>query len=281
MIGAINPVSISCHSSDNGVLTSFQNATWTLEKQIEAVNRASFQVTPGETLPSEGATSLGLPVPTATTIPAPTATPTQAPQQDDHSHLNAGQIAGISIGAAAVLVLAGALVYICGRQSRRPVAGDGTPSHRDRNSFPVMTDTKFSPSPANDPYRSGTSYTTDPYRPATNSPPLHPPAQYGSIGELHSPPLTSPNNQTFTSFGSATQGGMTSPTQFYTMGAQPGHHNVAPPPAPAPPPPPVPPVELPTSGDPGNSPIPPYSAANRQMSWGAGQEAAYRPGGKR
>lgn len=44
---------------------------------------------------------------------------------------------------------------------------------------------------------------------------------------------------------------------------------------------PVPePAELPASADPGNSPIPPYSAGNRHMSWNQGEEATYRPGPK-
>jgi hypothetical protein len=37
------------------------------------------------------------------------------------------------------------------------------------------------------------------------------------------------------------------------------------------------PVELPTSADPGNSPLPSYAPPTRQFSWAQGAESSYRP----
>jgi len=233
---------------------------------MEFVNSATFQVTPGEALPSEGP---GLPtvVPTGYPAPSPTSTPAAASPGDDH-RLGPGQIAGIAIGAAALLVLAAALIYICGRQSR----GDKRRAEV-RESFPApagaMVDTKYASSPGHGSFRAPTAYSNapshDPYAPSHPSPPLHQhPAVSGT--SLPGSPGAHPTYSSYQSLGM-----LQSPngvqTGFY-------HGQAHTPPAQQP----LPPVELPTSVDPGNSPIPPYSA--RQMSWGAGAEADYRPGGK-
>ncbi|KAL8404249.1 hypothetical protein RB594_009200 [Gaeumannomyces avenae] len=89
MIGAINP-----------------NSTQTLEKQEEAVRKASQQLTPGDAWPSETAR------PTTPTAGA-------AGGQQEAPALGPGQIAGIAIGGAAALALVGALLFICGRRSGR------------------------------------------------------------------------------------------------------------------------------------------------------------------
>lgn len=84
------------------------NATENLGLQMQyAVNltSAADQMAPGDPFPSEGAE------PTSTGYPG-------GGDDDDeqHHHLSAGAIAGIAIGGAAVLVLAGALIFLCGRR---------------------------------------------------------------------------------------------------------------------------------------------------------------------
>ncbi|KAL2199199.1 hypothetical protein P885DRAFT_75614 [Corynascus similis CBS 632.67] len=94
MIGVINP-----------------NSTQTLAKQLKYAEDATYQLMPGEPFPSE--------------TPVPTPTPGEGPPKDDSdsdsgsgggSRLSAGAIAGIAIGAAAVLILGAALLYLCGRR---------------------------------------------------------------------------------------------------------------------------------------------------------------------
>jgi len=186
---------------------------------------------------------------------------------DDH-RLGAGPIAGIAIGAAAILVAAGALIYICGRQSR----GERNQREEGRNSFAApaaaMADTKYaSSSPGHGSFRATTAYSTtpshDPYGSAHPSPPLH---QHQAVASpLQGSPGAHPTYTTYQSLGMLQS--PTGPTGYYQgqPHTPPPHH-------------PTPPVELPTSGDPGNSPIPPYTAA-RQNSWSAA-ETDYRPGGK-
>lgn len=85
MIGVINP-----------------NATHTYDAQLIAAERAQYQLEPGEPFPSE------------TSLPRP---PGAGGSGDEGgSSLSAGAIAGIAIGGAAVLILAGALIYLCGRR---------------------------------------------------------------------------------------------------------------------------------------------------------------------
>jgi hypothetical protein len=72
-----------------------------------------MQYFPAETLPTRTTTATG-----ATSIPsAATSTPTASTVTASHSSsLSGGAIAGIAIGAAVVVILAGALIYMCGRQ---------------------------------------------------------------------------------------------------------------------------------------------------------------------
>ncbi|KAK4111909.1 hypothetical protein N656DRAFT_769067 [Canariomyces notabilis] len=117
MIGVINP-----------------NSTHTFEAQLEAARNAPYQLAPGE------------PFPTETASPRPTQSSSGYGSQSDPyssgnesdgnsnsnsgdggssggggggdggSALSAGAIAGIAIGGAAVLILAGAIIYLCGRR---------------------------------------------------------------------------------------------------------------------------------------------------------------------
>ena len=123
MVGVINP-----------------NATTSLETQKALARNSTFMLQPGEAWPPEatesapaGATN------TATTIVAPStpistpaATVTAAPvPSSSHSALSSGAIAGIAIGGAAVLLIAGFLVWYCGRQSRQnnPPAQEAPPNY--------------------------------------------------------------------------------------------------------------------------------------------------------
>ena len=110
MVGVINP-----------------NATTSLETQRELARNASFQLNPGDAWPAEATSS---PPPgytateTSTVAPstptfAPAATSSTAVLIPDHHHaLSGGAIGGIVIGGAAVLVIAGFVIWHCGRQSR-------------------------------------------------------------------------------------------------------------------------------------------------------------------
>lgn len=95
MVGVINP-----------------NATQTYELQLESAENATFQMTPGEAFPSETASSSG----SSATSSSSSSSSGSGSSSSDHHHLSAGAIAGIAIGGAAVLVLAAAVVYLCGRR---------------------------------------------------------------------------------------------------------------------------------------------------------------------
>jgi len=92
MIGVINP-----------------NSTQTFDAQLGFAKQAERQLVPGEPFPTESA------------LPKPTSSGSSS--SDDHSShksggggLSTGAIAGIAIGGAAVLILAAALLYLCGRR---------------------------------------------------------------------------------------------------------------------------------------------------------------------
>lgn len=113
MVGVINP-----------------NASESLAVQRQLAENSSFMLQPGEAWPSESTpdpfSSSASPTPTSrssssTSAPTAAATTTVAAVSTNHSSsLSSGGIAGIAIGAAAVAILAAALLYLCGRQSRRP-----------------------------------------------------------------------------------------------------------------------------------------------------------------
>lgn len=111
MIGVINP-----------------NATTSLEVQRNEAEKSTFMLQPGENWPDEssppGAESHSSSYsrtsptasPTASTTGAPvSATSAAAAAVAGHHGLSAGAIAGIAIGSALVLLMAAALVYLCGR----------------------------------------------------------------------------------------------------------------------------------------------------------------------
>ncbi|RYP72249.1 hypothetical protein DL770_007993 [Monosporascus sp. CRB-9-2] len=97
MIGVINP-----------------NRTHTREEQVEFVRNGTttFQLSPGEPFPAEGEPpSEGDSDDDAAGSPPPTDDPSEG-----GGGLAPGAIAGIAIGGAAVLIIAVALVYVCGRK---------------------------------------------------------------------------------------------------------------------------------------------------------------------
>lgn len=114
MVGVINP-----------------NATTSLSLQKQLAMNSTFMLQPGEPWPAEStpdpfSSAAGAPTSTttssasATSTSAAAATSSAAPVAKHSSSLSSGAIAGIAIGAAAVAILAAALLYLCGRQSRRP-----------------------------------------------------------------------------------------------------------------------------------------------------------------
>lgn len=104
MVGVINP-----------------NASTSLSHQKQLAGESTFVLVPGEDWPSEGSIPSG--VATSSTTPTPTqtatTTTTTAAAASSHSGIGVGAIAGIAIGGAAVLLLAGVAIWFCGRQSNR------------------------------------------------------------------------------------------------------------------------------------------------------------------
>ena len=130
MVGVINP-----------------NASTSLSLQKELAQNSTFMLQPGEPWPAEStpdpfSTGAAASTPTSTsssssspTQTAASATSSAAVAASHSSGLSGGAIAGIAIGAAAVAILAAALLYMCGRQSRRdrhqPLAPASQPAYYD------------------------------------------------------------------------------------------------------------------------------------------------------
>jgi hypothetical protein len=98
-------------------LTYLKNATFTYEAQFDYSQNATVEFSPMEYFPVESVN----PTRTATAVDyTTTPTGTVAPQitvaASKSPPLSAGAIAGVAIGGFAVLVLAAALLYMCGRQ---------------------------------------------------------------------------------------------------------------------------------------------------------------------
>ena len=124
MIGVINP-----------------NDTWTLEEHLKRVEEAEFELRPDQDWPTEqgkpddyndsydkNATDAA-----GASDKSDSDKGDEKPSTDEESHgrhLSAGAIAGISIGSAAFLFLAGGLIYLCGRRGGfdKAYRKSGTPS---------------------------------------------------------------------------------------------------------------------------------------------------------
>ncbi|KAM7224479.1 hypothetical protein V8F06_000260 [Rhypophila decipiens] len=253
-----------------GVVNPSSNETF--DEQMAYAQRVKFQLAPGDPWPSE----------TAGNMPSETGSDNNDPGSkssssgDDHPHLSAGAIAGIAIGSAAVLVLAAALLYICGRRGgfdkayRKSVA----PSH-GRPQSPSMVEQPYAGS--NNPKSPGQgTFSTysgvpdhDPYRSHTTSP-QHP--YYNGSHNGSPPPVFSGNLHPVYphQLNGSPQGPY--PQPMGELSAQ--HYS----------PPPQPPVELPTTtGLAATTPVSPppqYPNSARRDSWTAGEEGLFPPRNK-
>lgn len=103
MVGVINPT-----------------ANETLQIQVEFAKNSTIMISPGQSFPSEGASSTSASATaTATSTSTSTASATStavATSSSSGSKLSTGAIVGIAIGGAAVAILAAAVLYLCGRQ---------------------------------------------------------------------------------------------------------------------------------------------------------------------
>jgi hypothetical protein len=104
MIGVINPNSTFNFSTQ---FAFSQNAT----EEFSPLEYFPVEALPTRTTTATGGTSMPTTSTSATDTPA-----TAAAAASHSSSLSGGAIAGIAIGAAAVVLLAGALIYMCGRQ---------------------------------------------------------------------------------------------------------------------------------------------------------------------
>ncbi|TVY22544.1 putative GPI-anchored cupredoxin [Lachnellula hyalina] len=107
MVGVVNP-----------------NSSWTYEAQFNYTQNATIEFSPLEYFPKEEAptrttTATGATAtPTAVSTSSSAATTSSAPAltAEHKSSISTGAIVGIAIGGVAVIALAGALIYMCGRQ---------------------------------------------------------------------------------------------------------------------------------------------------------------------
>ncbi|KAF4983283.1 hypothetical protein FZEAL_1268 [Fusarium zealandicum] len=238
-----------------GVVNPSQNET--LEDWLDKGKEVDYQLRPGEPWPKEGGS------PSETANPEDDDKSNSEDGEHGSSHLSTGAIAGIAIGSAAVLILAGGLIYLCGRRGGFDKAY--RKSFRSSHNPPGVSETQFSsPNPTSAvPWAAnkGPGLTAAPYG---QSPPMSP---HHSLGYGTHPALASMVAQ------DGTTGSYYSDT--YTQqqpAASPSQGGGTPKPAEQ-----TSPVELPGSVDPGNAPQPNYSnAQTRTFSW-AGEETGYRP----
>lgn len=167
MIGVINP-----------------NETQSYEAQLEYAEKATFQMAPGDPFPSETSSSSGS-----------SSTSSSGADSSSHHHgLSAGAIAGIAIGGAAVLVLAAAVVYLCGRRGGLDKAYNRqgrTNNHQQQQEPMVEAQYVAGPKSPGQETFSTTAYTAtssrDPYQPGTFTPGLPGPGGPG-LGVSHGVP---------------------------------------------------------------------------------------------
>ncbi|POS81066.1 hypothetical protein DHEL01_v200533 [Diaporthe helianthi] len=252
MIGVINP-----------------NDTETLEVQTAYTKNTTLQLVPGESFPSE----------TAAGSPGVTPTSSSSSGSGSHPHssapLSAGAIAGIAIGGAVVLLIAAALLYLCGRRGGLDKAYNRQSRHTIAP--PPMNEVKYNPgakspgqetfattaysvTPSNDPYQHYHSRSMSQgipgYSAQNSSPPPMSIHSQNSYQHLGGPPGMSPPYVQGTDNGGA--GGL------FNMPQRPG--------TPGPPQQTQqsPPVELAAA-----SPMQGY-AESRTFSWATGGEGRHR-----
>ncbi|ROW11326.1 hypothetical protein VMCG_00887 [Cytospora schulzeri] len=265
MIGVINP-----------------NETETFDIQLDYTKNTTIQLTPGDPLPSETA---------AATSTGATSSPTSGSSSGGHSgtKLSSGAIAGIAIGGAVVVLLVAALIYLCGRRGGIDKAytrqrGHSTPAPMIEAKYnpalgaghapkspggETFATTAYSATPSNDPYgvMAAGGHGVPGYSVGSGSPPpLSDHSQHSSYYQFGTAPgRNSPLMQGMD--GGSVHNGFFTPQHTGTPPPQQQQQN-----------PHASPVELPTSKDPGNSPLPGYSSTGRIFSWSTGGEGSYRPG---
>ncbi|KAK3942717.1 hypothetical protein QBC46DRAFT_242562, partial [Diplogelasinospora grovesii] len=251
LVNDTNPIFFYCTAPGScyqhqmvGVVNPSANETLAVQEQY--AQNATFQLAPGDPWPSE------------TEGPMPTATGTSSGSNSgggsggdgSSSHLSPGAIAGIAIGSAAVLILAAALVYLCGRRGgldkayRRsgqafapPAVAPGMVEAKYNNNSPNLT----ASGPKSPGQATFSTYSApgdhDPYRSS-----MHP-------SFAGSPPLP-PSSPGYSTYQSAYH---TPPPEQQHYAAPPAQQHYAAAPAPAP-------VELPTVQNPPSShtPLPQY-----------------------
>ncbi|KAK9773923.1 hypothetical protein AB5N19_05671 [Seiridium cardinale] len=155
MVGVINP-----------------NENFTLDAQKEALKDVQFQLSPGEPFPPEASL-------TASTTSA-TSTATGSSSGSGGTSLSGGAIAGIAIGGAAVLIIAVALIWFCGRKGgiekgyrKSTVVSQPPPSMVEAN---YATQPKSPPPP---------TYRDSPYGPNSEALRSASPGQWSQTGSPH------------------------------------------------------------------------------------------------
>ncbi|KAI9052754.1 hypothetical protein LZ554_003027 [Drepanopeziza brunnea f. sp. 'monogermtubi'] len=99
MVGVVNP-----------------NATHSYANQFAYSQNATLEFSPGEYFPVESKISRTTTATGATSTPTASSTSTAVPGKSPSTSLSGGAIAGIVIGALAIVLFASALLYMCGRQ---------------------------------------------------------------------------------------------------------------------------------------------------------------------
>ncbi|KAF3762559.1 hypothetical protein M406DRAFT_347569 [Cryphonectria parasitica EP155] len=267
-----------------GVINPTVNETY--EMQYEYAENVTYQMTPGEAFPSETADSTASSA-TATSGASSDGSSSSSSSGSGHKGLSGGAIAGISIGAAAVVVFAVALIYLFGRRSgtNRAFGGVGpSGSVIDPYGGGPMQDAKYGgpagpKSPGQDTFTSAgysTAPSVDPYQQ------MHM-GQYGNgIGypaSTGSPPPMSEYSQSLYQqhYGSVPQLGVDGASHHQPTTQYQTHQPLPPPPQDQQSAAYNAPVELPTSLNPGNSPLPQYNNPAGTYSWGQSSEGTYRP----
>lgn len=182
MVGVINP-----------------NASTSLAHQKQLAADSTFVLVPGQDWPSEASIPSGVATTssstTATATPAATATPTAtAAPASSHSAISVGGIAGIAIGAAAVLLMAGVAIWFCGRQSNRSKNSmPGAPAQETFGYHPNTTSMYGKPAHMSmiSGYGMPPNYEQGMRSPATSATPVDP--MMGQHQHLMHPMASSPN----------------------------------------------------------------------------------------
>ncbi|KAK4175117.1 hypothetical protein QBC36DRAFT_355544 [Triangularia setosa] len=243
MIGVINP-----------------NSTATFDAQLALASQAKLQLEPGEPFPTESARN------------GPTSTSSPVPDPGNNNNggggggstgLAPGAIAGIAIGAAAVVILAAVLLYLCGRRggfdkayrksfgAPAPVAGVG----RRENS---MVEANYGNNPKSPGSGTVPGFGNDTYNHFGQGSPVVGGGGYqGMVGSAPNSAHPAYVTQQHTGFSEGSYGGSYQDDSSAHTSPQPGfqpHFGHTPPP-----PPPPPPVELDSGpGMAGGSPPPRY-----------------------